>query len=93
MAYRRTYPRFTVIVEAGFLEDGAWAIDARLQYTDGTTPPLGSHLLGEEHRAMLAGILNEAFRGRELGAIRMKVTMDVGDCPVDLPPEFAGPLG
>ncbi len=91
MSYRRAYSRFTVVVEAGFSEDGTWAIDARLQYRDGKTPPLGSRLLGEGRTALLIGIGNEGLRGRSLGATRVKVTMDAGDGPVDIPPEFVVP--
>jgi hypothetical protein len=97
MSYRRAYPRFTVTVESGFLEEGVWTIDARVKYRDGKTPPVGSRLLGEGRLALLAGIHKEGLRGRELGATRVKVTLDAGDGPVDLPPELvvpeAGPTG
>ena len=45
MSYRRVYPQFTVSVQAGLSEDGVWMIDARVQFLDGKTPPLGSRLL------------------------------------------------
>ena len=93
MSYRRAFDRFTVVVEAGFSEDGTWTIDARLQYRDGKIPPLGSRLLGEGRTALLVGIGKEGLRGRTLGATRVKVTMDAGDGPVDIPPEFAVPEG
>jgi len=89
MPYRRSDPRFTVTVESGFSEDGVWTIDARVKYRDGKTPPIGSRLLGEGRLALLAGIAKEGLRGRSLGATRVKVTMDAGDGPVDLPPELA----
>lgn len=91
MPYRRAYPRFTVFVEAAFSEDGVWIMEARLQYRDGKTPPLGSRLLGEGRNALLVGIAKEGLRGRTLGASRVKVTMDAGDGPVDLPPELVVP--
>ena len=97
MPYRRAHPRFTVFVEAGFSEDGTWTIDARVQYRDGKIPPLGSRLLGEGRTALLVGIGKEGLRGRALGATRVKVTMDAGDGPVDIPPDLvvpeAGPTG
>jgi len=91
MSYRRAYPRFIVSVQAGFSEDGTWMIDALLQFRDGKTPPLGSPLLGEGRLALLVGIEREGLRGRSLGATRVKVLMDTGDGPVDVPPEFVVP--
>ena len=91
MSYRRAYPQFTVSVEAGFSEDGIWTIDARLQFRDGKTPPIGSNLVGEGRIALLQGIHREGLRGRSLGATRVKVLMDAGDGPVDIPPELVVP--
>jgi hypothetical protein len=85
MSYRRTYPLFTVMVEAGFSEDGTWNIDARLRFASGKAPKLGSTLLGEGRLALLKGIAQEGLRGRSLGATRVKVLMDAGDGPVVLP--------
>jgi hypothetical protein len=97
MSYRHAHPRFTVVVQAGFSEDGVWILDARLKFRGGKTPPVGSRLLGEGRTALLIGIAREGLRGRTLGATRIKVTMDAGDGPVDLPPELAlpeaGPTG
>ncbi len=91
MSYRRAYPRFAVVVEAGFSEEGIWVIDARVKYQGGKSPAVGSRLLGEGRLALLAGITKEGQRGRSLGATRIKVLMDAGDGPVDLPPELAIP--
>ena len=91
MSYRRAYPQFIVVVQAGFSEDGTWTIDARVQYRDGKVPRLGSRLLGEGRAALLLGIAKEGLRGRSLGATRVKVLMDAGDGPVDIPPELVVP--
>ncbi len=69
---------FIVSVEAGFTEDGTWLIDARLEWRDGP-PPLGSRLLGLGRLALLEGIAREGWRGRALGATRVRVHMEGHD--------------
>jgi len=93
VSYRRTYPRLTFTIESGFSEDGAWAIGVRVEFQDGKAPPIGSHAFGSGLAALLIAIEDEGRRGRRFGAKRVKVTMDAGDGPVDLPPELVIPEG
>ena len=70
---------FTISVEAGFDESGIWVIDARLTWRDGVVPPLGSRLLGLGRLALLEAIAREGWRGRSLGATRVRVHMEGHD--------------
>ncbi len=70
---------FTISVEAGFDEDGIWVIDARLSCPDGMVPPFGSSLLGLGRLALLEAIAREGWRGRSLGAKRVRVHLEGHD--------------
>lgn len=73
---------FTVTVEAGFDEDGVWVIDARLR----STRPLkeGSALFSRGRLALLETIIREERRGRELGALWVRVHLEAGKVVRDL---------
>jgi hypothetical protein len=78
MATEQDAPPFTIVVEAGFAEDGVWVIDARLEFRDGR-PQEGDVLLGRGRLALLEAITREGARGRALGAIRVRVRMSGHD--------------
>ena len=93
MSYRCTYPLVTITIESGFSEDGAWAIGARVEFRGGEAPPIGSQAFGGGLAALLIAIQDEGRRGRALGATQVRVTMDAGGGPVDLPPDLVIPEG
>lgn len=64
------------------LLDG-WYIDAVLSFRDGE-PAQGSEILGHGRLALLEGIVREGQRGRQLGASRALLRMQVGDSYTEL---------
>jgi hypothetical protein len=69
-------PPFSVTIQAGFDHDGIWAIDGRVTFTDGLDTK--SPFFGQGRRAVLDAILQAERRGRALGALWVRVHMEVG---------------
>ena len=69
---------YKVSVEAAFNEDGVWCIDARITYL-GAEPEPGSLVIGEARIALLIPLIQEAARGRALGATEALVYLREGD--------------
>lgn len=60
---------FTVTAQGRFTSDGAWAIEARVEFSNGP-PPLDSGLLAQAEVALRAAIAREAERGKALQGYR-----------------------
>lgn len=73
---------FTVAVEAGFSEGGIWVIDARLRFI--CPAEEGLAVFSSGRRALLEAIVREEGRGRELGALWVRVHLEAGKIVKDL---------
>lgn len=76
---------FIVSVHGGFNEDGVWFIDARLRFP-GRRKVVGA-LFGRGLHALLEAIYREERRGREQGALWVRVHLEAGKLVKDFPVE------
>jgi hypothetical protein len=80
---------FTLTVHGGFNDDGVWFIDARLSFPG--SRKVGSPLFSRGRRALLEAIFREERRGRELGALWVRVHLEAGKIVKDFQVENLTP--
>ncbi len=65
---------FTITSDSAFTEEGVWLIDIHLRFTRSSEPK--SVILDKARPALTDAILQEALRGRCLGATSMRVHLE-----------------
>lgn len=79
MERRKETSSFNASTEGGFTESGAWLIAPRLWFHDDLSTDKRAAVSDEARRQLLGRVLDEALRGKRLGAERVQVALESGE--------------